>query len=531
MDTTYVLIIVLLTVAVVGTVARLVSIPYPVLLTIGGACLTAVPGFRPPPLDPDLILFFFLPPLLYKEAFHTSWHDFVRWIRPITMLSIGLVAVTMFTVGATTKLLFPLMAWPVALALGAIVSPTDTVAANAVIHRLRVPRRVSAIVGGESLVNDATGLVALQLTIAVILSGQFTPTDVGLTFLWTSAVGVAVGLSVGWIAHQVNRAVRDTTVLFTASLIAPYVAFAGAHAMHASGVLAVVAAGFYVNWRIHAVAAETRYQLFTVWRLLAYLIDALCFVLIGIEVPRLIMAVPAISLVQLFFAGACITAVVIAVRIIWMFLAAYGPLTLLPRMRAREGGYPTWQNVLLASWCGMRGAVSLAAALTIPTIVNSKPFEERDLLIFCTFCVICGTLLLQGLTLTPLIRLLGIRDDEHAAEEERLARISLIQAALSRLDELRSQKKIEAKTLDHVEMTYMERLTALIQSAVASASPNSQPKTQQNVFDAELHAIQAERERLLDLRDSARINDMTQAHLQAELDVAEMRLRSNSGHG
>ncbi|MBL8878714.1 MAG: Na+/H+ antiporter [Phycisphaerales bacterium] len=531
MHTAYTLIIVLLTVAVIGSVARLVSIPYPILLTIGGTCLSVIPGFHAPPLDPDLILFFFLPPLLYKEAFHTSWHDFLRWIRPILMLSIGLVALTMFAVGASAMALFPLMAWPVALALGAIVSPTDTVAANSVIHRLRVPRRVSAIVGGESLVNDATGLVALQITIGVIVSGHFAPANVAGAFLWTTLAGMGVGLAVGWIAHRVNRAIRDTTVLFTSSLIAPYAAFAGAHALHGSGVLAVVVAGFFVSWRIHVVSAETRHELYTVWRLVTYVIDAVCFVLIGIEVPRLIAAAPERSLGEWFFAGAFITAVVIAVRIVWMFAAAYGPLMLFRRLREREGGLPTWRNVLLASWCGMRGAVSLAAALSVPAVVNSEPLAARNLLIFCTFCVICGTLLVQGLTLTPLIRLLGIRDDEHEAEEERLARISLIQAALSRIDDLRREQNIAAGTLDHVETNYMERLTALIQKAAAAAEPTRTADVPTNVFDVELRAIEAERERLLDLRDSARINDMTQSRLQEELDVQEMRLRAEGGRG
>lgn len=531
MHTANTLIIILLTVAVVGPIARWMSVPYPVLLTIGGACLSLIPGFHAPPLDPDLIFFFFLPPLLYKEAFHASWHDFLRWIRPILMLSIGLVVVTMFTVGATAKALFPLMAWPAALALGAIVSPTDTVAAHAVIHRLRVPRRVSAIVGGESLVNDATGLVALQITIAVIVSGHFALVDVAGSFMWTALAGVGVGLAVGGIAHRVNCAIHDTTVLFASSLIAPYAAFAAAHALHASGVLAVVVAGFFVSWRIHVVSAQTRHELYTVWRLLTYVIDAVCFVLIGIEVPRLISAADGQSLGQLFFAGACITAVVIAVRIVWMFAAAYGPLTLFRKLREREGGLPTWRNVLLASWCGMRGAVSLAAALAVPMVVNDAPFADRDVLIFCTFCVICGTLLIQGLTLTPLIRLLGIRDDEHAAEEERLARISLIQAALSRVDELRRDQTIDARTLDHVETAYMERLTALIRRAAATASPERGENMPSNIFDVELQAIEAERERLLDLRDGARINDMTQARLQEELDVSEMRLRAEGAHG
>lgn len=526
LETAYALIAMLAALAFVGLITRRMSTPYPVLLVICGAAITLIPGVRPPPLDPNLILLFFLPPLLYKEAFHTSWHDFTRWLRPILMLAIGLVAATVLAVGLTAKFLFPALPWPVCFILGAIVSPTDTVAAMAVIHRLRVPRRLTAILGGESLVNDATALVALQLAIGVVLSGAFSWLDVGAEFAWTVVGGVAIGLGVGVLANMVNRLIRDTMVLFTFSIIAPYVAFAGAHAVHASGVIAVVVAGFFVAWRIHQVAADTRYQLYTVWRLVAYVIDGLCFVLVGIELPRLFTTAVDYDVPQVLAAGAWITLAVVLARVVWLIPGAYLPMYLSPRLRKHEGGYPPLRNVMLATWCGMRGAVSLAAAMSVPMMAGDQPFPGRDIVIACTVCVIIGTLIVQGLTLQPLIRLLGIRDDENQGEEERLARISMIQAALSHLDELRSRAGNDAAALDHVETGYMERLRLLIDGRIRSA-PGERPHP--HLFEIELEALHAERKRVLSLRDKSNINDQTQTRLQEELDVAEMRLR-NAGN-
>ena len=526
LETAYALIAMLLVMALIGLLARRVNTPYPVMLVMGGVALTFIPGVKPPPLDPNLILLFFLPPLLYKEAFHTSWHDFVRWLRPILMLAVGLVAATVLVVGLAAKLLLPDLPWAVCFILGAVISPTDTVAATAVIHRLRVPRRLTAVLGGESLVNDATGLVALQLAIGVVLSGAFSWIDVGVEFAWTVVAGVAIGLVVGAAAHFVNRVVRDTLVLFTFSIIAPYVAFAAAHAVHASGVIAVVVCGFFVAWRIHSVAADTRYQLFTVWRLLAYLIDGFSFVLIGVEVTRIFGADGIHAAGSVLLAGAVITVVIVLIRALWVFPGAYLPLWLSPRLRRHEGGYPPVKNVFLASWCGMRGAVSLAAALSVPMMMGDQPFPGRDDVIACTIIAIIGTLIVQGLTLSPLIKLLGIRDDAGAGEEERLARISMIQAALSRLDELRTKPNCDERAADHVETAYMERLRLLIDGRVRT-QPGEEPHP--DLFTVELEALHAERQRVLSLRDKSNINDMTQSRLQEELDIAEMRLRSAEG--
>lgn len=528
MEIAYTWIAMLLSMALVGVLARRVSIPYPILLVAAGLAIGLVPWFHPPPLNPDLILFFFLPVLVYREAFETSWRDFNRWLTTILMLSVGLVAATIVGVAFVAKWSLPDMPWSVAFVLGAIVSPTDTVAASAVLHRIHVPRRLSAILGGESLVNDATGLVALQLAIGVVASGAFDWLNVSRAFLWTVIGGVAVGLIVGYLAHEANRRIRDTTVLFTLSLVAPSFAFVAAHMLHASGVLAVLTVGFWVSWRFHAVKAHTRYDLYAVWRLMAYVVDGLCFLLIGLEIPRLVQSVESERLPDFLLAGGLVTLAVIVIRILFMFPSAHIPLRLSAKLREREGEIPAAKHLFLGAWCGMRGAVSLAAALAVPLLINAKPFPCRDELLICTFCVIIGTLVVQGLTLHPLIRWMGISGDAHAGEEERLARISMMQAALSRLDQIKAETQVDPAAIDHVEATYMERLRLLISAPSPVRRCHELTDKSGSLFAVEFETLLSERSRLLDLRDSGDINDLTHIRLQEELDMIEMRAMAHT---
>jgi len=523
MEIAFTWIVMLLSMALVGLLARIVSIPYPILLVAAGLAIGLAPGFQPPPLNPDMVFFFFLPVLVYKEAFHTSWRDFHRWLRPIVFLAVGLVIATIVAVAVAARLIMPELPWGVAFVLGAIVSPTDTVAANTVLHKLHVPRRLSAILGGESLLNDATGLVALQLALGVVVSGALSWFDVGRDFVWTVVGGAGVGLLVGVLVHQANRRIRDTTILFTLSLIAPLAAFAIAYWVNASGVLAVLAVGFWVSWRFHAVQAHTRYDLYAVWRLMAFVVDAVCFLLIGIEIPRILASVTSVMLPHYLFAGGIITLTVIVVRFAWMFPATYVPLKIVAAFREREGGMPPRKSVFLASWCGMRGAISLAAALAVQEVIARQQDGAWDAVIICTFCVIIGTLILQGLTLHPMIRMLGISGDANAEEEERLTRISMMQAALSRLDQLKAETRVDPVAIDHVEATYMERLRLLITAATPVRRCSELTDKTDSLFAVEYEALQSERARLLSLRDSADINDLTHLRLQEELDIIEMR--------
>jgi CPA1 family monovalent cation:H+ antiporter len=517
-DTLLVVIVLLAVVACVGAVAPRLRVPYPILLAAAGLLAAVVPGVPTLPLDPDLILLIFLPPLLYSDAFQSSWLDFRRWLRPIAMLAIGLVAATTLLVGLVAKACFPDLPWAACFILGAVVSPTDTVAAQAVIERLRIPRRITAILGGESLVNDATGLVGVQLGVAVALSGVFHAGDAALSFAWVAGGGVVAGLAVGIVFAWVNTWRLESAVLFTCSLLAPYLAFAAAAAAGASGVLAVVVAGFLVSWRIHDIRPASRLALFATWEQLVFVLNGFCFIFIGLETPRLLRSLGAAGTWPVTGA-ALIALTVIVLRIAWCVPGAYVPLWISARMRGREGGYPALREVFVLSWCGMRGVVSLAAALALPPyLADGQPFPGRDLIIFCTLAVIFSTLVVQGLSLLPLIRLLGIRDDAADADEIRHAREAVLGAGIARLDAFCSEHSCPI-AVHHLREAMVDELDGLHEQDSSIRDRAAKRRAVSIEVKRAIHAAQGQE--LLRLRDRQQINDRTCLMLQLELDRSE----------
>ncbi len=511
-----VLIAILSVLAVASLAAPRIRVPAPVLLALAGMVLAFVPQLPRVPLHPDLILFLFLPPILYADAFKTSWTDFRRWLRPILMLAVGLVAATILIVGVVAHSLLPELPWAACFILGAIVSPTDTVAIHAVIERLRVPRRVTAILGGESLVNDATGLVGVQLGVAVALSGAFELGHVALNFAWVAGGGVLVGAAVGAVFSGVNRWVRGTPVLFVLSLLSPYLAFVLAHHFGASGVLAVVVAGFVVAWRIHQVTPQARIDLYATWNLVVFVLNGMCFVFIGLETPHLFAELDGDQRRTLVIAGLGVSLAVILVRVVWIFPGAYLPLYFLRSARKREGGYPSWQSVTVASWCGVRGVVSLAAALALPsTLPDGSPFPGREAILICTLTVISVTLLVQGPTLLPLIRLLGIREEETSADEVRQAREEILSAGIARLDAFCSETSCPI-SVHHFRALMSDELEALRDQDVEQRQrAGVRLAVSQDVRRA---VTAAQQTALLSLRDKGAINDQSYLALQLELD-------------
>lgn len=510
------LVLVLLAVlAGVHLLAQRVTTPAPILLAIAGGLVALIPGLPRMELDPDLILVLFLPPLLYADAFDTSWIDFRRWLRPILMLAIGLVILTSLVVGLVAHSFMPSMPWAVCFVLGAIVSPTDTVAVQAVIERLHVPRRVTAILGGESLVNDATGLVGVQVGVAVALSGAFEAKALALEFAWVAGGGIAVGLAAGVAFAQANRFIREPRVLFVLSLLSPYFAFLTAHALGTSGVLAVVIAGFVVAWRIHTVPAKARVELYATWEMLVFVLNGLCFVFIGLETPRLLREAHATDS-SVFVAGLAVSAAVIVTRIVWCLPNSYLPFWLSRSLREREGGYPPLQNVTLVSWCGVRGVVSLAAALSIPHMLDDgSPFPGRNQVIACTLVVILVTLIAQGLTLIPLIRLLGIRDDDDTAHEVCAAREAVLAAGIARLDEYCSETSCPI-SVHHWRTAMADELVTIRDE---DEEERKLASTRLAVsLDVHREVARAQANALLALRDQGKINDNTYMELQLELD-------------
>ncbi len=503
--------------AVVTLLAPRLRVPQPLALAIAGVALTFIPAVRGIEIDPNLILVGFLPPLLYADAWQTSWRDFQRWLRPILMLAIGLVALTILVVGVVAKLCLPDLPWAVCFILGAIVSPTDTVAAQAVLERLRVPRRTTAILGGESLVNDATGLVGVQIGVVVVLEGMFDFGAVLGQFAWVAGAGVVVGVVVGAAFSLVHRVVRDPSVLFTLSLLSPYLAWAIASSLGVSGVLAVVVAGAVVAWRVHRIPAQARMPLRATWQQLTFVLNGLCFLYIGLESPCLLQRAFGAG-ADLWLAGLAVSAAVILSRIVWCWPSAYLPLWLFPKLREREGGYPSPRGVVVVSWCGVRGAVSLAAALSLPTMVDAEnAFPGRDEVIACTVAVILATLFVQGGTLFPLVKLLGLRDDGTTAAEMRQARERLLQAGIARLDAFCSEQSCPVAV-----HRFREAMSDELASLRADDEAERTRAAQRLAVSREVRAAvaTAQEGELLGLRDRGVIDDQAYNNLLLELDLA-----------
>lgn len=509
------LILVLGIVGLMAFLAQRVAIPEPVLLAVAGVAWSLTPGLPKLMIDPHVVLAVFLPPLLYSEAWGSSWLDFRRWLRPILQLAVGLVAFTIAVVGVVAHQLMPGLPWAACFLLGAIVSPTDTVAVQSVLDRLRVPRRSTAILGGESLVNDATGLLGTGIAIVVVLTGVFELGEIAVSFARIVGLGLAVGVAVGWLAASVNRLARGTQLLFVCSLLAPYVAYFAAEHVGASGVLSVVIAGFIASWRVHYIEPESRVELYSTWDQLAFLLNGLMFLFVGLETPhRLTEAFE--SSPGIIWTALVISAVVILARFVWIFPGAYLPLFFSKRLRDFEGGYPPKRAVLLGAWCGVRGAVSLAAALSIPaTLGDGSVFPGRAEIIACTLMVILVTLIGQGVTLLPLVRALGLSDADPTDAEVRRAREAMLAAGIARLDEFCSQRSCPI-AVHRLREAMTEQLAALRSE---DAAARAEARQRFSVAKEVRHAVyEAQSAALLSLRDQQVVNDQVHQELQLELD-------------
>jgi len=518
----------LLAVAVLALVARKLTIPYPILLVVGGLLLGLIPKLPKVRLDPELVFLFVLPPLLYPAALFTSWRDFRANLRPIALLAIGLV---LFTTVSVAYLVHSFMDLPLAVGfvLGAIISPPDAIAATAIADRLKVPRRIVAILEGESLVNDATALVAYRFAVAAVVTGSFSLAHASIQFFVVGIVGNLVGLAVGWLAEQFHKRVEDAPIEITVSLLTPFVAYLAAERLGLSGVLAVVTAGLYLGMRMpELLSFRTRLRGGPVWEMVEFLLNGFVFILIGLQLPEVLSALSghSIPVHQLVWYALLISLAVIVIRILWVFPATYLPRLLFKRV-CRHDPYPPWRHVTLVAWTGMRGVVSLAAALALPlTLRNGSPFPARDLILFLTFVVILATLVLQGLSLPPLIRCLGIQDDRSIEREEREARLKANQAALTRLNEIAHRDPAKDEVLQRLRVEYEDHIRQ-----VEGAEPEI-AGTPLRLFSSEYErlsheALQIERVTILKLRNQDVINDEVLRRIQRDIDLAEARLQQH----
>lgn len=527
METAELLILLLVSLAGFGLLARWLQVPEPIMLVMGGLAISLVPDLPAVRLKPEYVFLIVLPPLLYAQAWLTSWKDFRDNLRPITFLAVGLVLFTTTAVALVAHALAPALPLSAAFVLGAIVSPPDAVAASAIAQRLRLPKRMVIILEGESLVNDATALVAYKFALAAVVTGSFSLAEAGRDFLLVVAGGIAIGLVVGWVFARLLRWVRDDLIDIVLLLIAPYVAFVGADAVHVSGVLATVAAGIWLGaLGPELLSASTRLAGQSFWRMLVFLLNGAVFMLIGLELPEVMKSLHDHSWEELLRNAALIGAVVIVTRIIWVYPGAYLPRWLSARIRAREPR-PSRRQVMVFGWCGMRGVVSLAAALAVPyALPNGTEFPGRDLILFFTFCVILMTLVGQGLTLPWLIRRLGVSVTETDTEIERTARKAATHAALARIEEFAAEQRFTEQAVAVVTASYQERLHHL-DDDLAEAMGWS-PARQRSIESRRLRreALAAERRQLIALHRQHRLSKELLYKLQHELDLEETRLGS-----
>ncbi len=511
-------------VAALAVIARKISVPYPVLLVLAGLGLSFVPRLPEVKLNPDVVFYFFLPPLIYPAALFTSWRDFRRNLRPILLLAIGLVLFTMGTVACLAHWLVPNLPWAAAFALGAIVSPPDAVAATSIIRRLSVPHRIEAILEGESLVNDATALVALQFAVAAVMSGGFSIGGAALRFVWVSAGGIAFGLLVGLIIRWVHRHLDDPPVQITISLLTPFAAYLPAERLHFSGILATAAVGMYLGWHSPLIVrARYRLQAFAFWEMVVFLLNGFVFITIGLQLPRILLGIRSDSLGTLINEGLLISGAVVLVRIAWVFPAAYLPRLFSKKLRARDP-FPSWQQIALVAWAGMRGVISLAAAFALPfVLIDGSAFPGRDYILFFTFCVILVTLVFQGLTLPFVVRKLGLKDDGSTDEEERRARLAANKAALEQLGNAAGNEDYREDVIDRLRAEYDDRIAQLELCAQSPEDCSGGIATPQYQRLQQI-ALNVERQTIIALRNQRVINDIALRRIQRDLDLAEARL-------
>ena len=505
-------------VAAMLALAPALRIPYPILLVLGGLLIGITPGMPEFELPPELVFFGVLPPLLYGAAFFTSLRDLRATARPIGLLAIGLVVVTTVGVAVVAHEFVDGLSWGAAFVLGAIVSPTDPLAATSIARRLGVPRKLVTIVEGESLVNDGTGLVAYRVAVATVVTGTYSEWHTAGLFIVSVGGGIAVGLGVGWLVRQVRRRLDNPPAEITISLMTGYLAFIPAELIGVSAVLAAVTAGIYLGWHTPELTTpQVRLQGVAVWEIVQYLLNALLFVLIGLQLPVVMDALEDVSASQLVGYAAIVSLTVIMLRFAWVFAVLN-----LPKWVARR--MSNWRGAFFLSWTGMRGAVSLAAALALPLETDAgAPFPARDLILFLTFAVILVTLVGQGLTLPIVIRALRLEDDGLEDSEDARARIHAAEAALARLEELVAEDWVREDTAERVRGAYRFRTTRF-QARLDDGDDGSIESRSQDYQRLRRELLDAERRALIDLRRSGAISNEVWIRVGRDLDLEDQRL-------
>jgi len=526
-ETVQIAVLLLIVLAAVALAARRLDLPPAILLVVAGVALALVPGLPRIELVPEMVLLLVLPPLIYSAGVAMSWREFRFNLRPIALLAIGCVVFTTAAVAAVAHALLGL-SWAAAFVLGAIISPPDVVAPLAIARRLGLPRRLRVILEGEGLVNDATALILYRFAIAAVSAGTFAVGEAVATFAAIAVGEIAFGLAIGWLTLRARHAARDPRVEVTLSLVTPYLAYWVPEHLGGSGVLATVVAGLYISWHgPRLITAETRLQGVFFWGLLTYLIEGMVFLLTGLQARTLLDRAGDVDVLELLASAALISAVVVVARFVWVFPSTYLPRWLSPAL-ARRDPSPPWQSPFLIGFTGIRGIVTLAAALAIPLrTASGDPFPHRDLILFLAFAVIVVTLIGQGLLMPSVIRMLGL--DVHSREERRLeaadelaSRRLGVEAALRRIEDFAIARELPEAILTPVRAHHAQRLRQLDQLAGFDAEERG---LAEGAIALERVLIAAEREQLYARMCSGEVLDEVRRRLENELDLREAQLR------
>ena len=515
-------------VAMFAGLARRLKVPYPILLVVAGILVSFAPGMPRIGFTPDLVFVVFLPPLLYSAAWTLSWREFQRNFVSIAMLAVGLVLFTVVGLAVAAGSLLPGFDWRSGVLLGAVVAATDAIAATSIARRVGLPQRIVDILEAESLVNDGTGLLALQFGLTMLLTGRTPSLVEGIgRLIFLTGGGILIGLAIGGVVSWFERWVDDGPIEIVISILVPYAAYLIGDRAHASGVIAVIACSMYMSRQSpEYMSPQVRLQTAAVWDALTFVLNGIVFVLIGLQLPYVMGQIGGMSRRVLFEYGLGFSAVMIVLRMIWVYSETYIAYGIRRWKGNAHAAAPDPRAVFVIGWGGMRGVLSLAAAVSLPYVLpNGSMFPQRSMIIYLAFCLIVATLVFQGLTLPWLIRTLGLSESGNLNREEQEARRILLREALVHLDRRRSRHRDQEGMFSELIGSYQRRLNAM---------PAEREEPVQGLVDrarrqeAILAVLQVEREALLRLRDEGRIDDEVMRTLQRELDLAESRMHSGS---
>ncbi len=521
----------------INAIANKRKLPYPILLMVAGLLLGFIPQLPELAMDPQVIFVLFIPPLLYDAASKTSWHEFRTSIRPISALAISLVFFTTLFVAVAAYYMIPGFTWPLAFVLGAVVSPPDAVASSGIIKGLGLNKKVITILEGESLVNDASALIAYRYAVAAVTTGTFIFWEAGIQFLLVAGIGIAIGVTTGFLFSLAHKRIENNPVVETSlSLITPFIAYLVAEHFHMSGVLAVVCAGLVIAWRSPEIFSyNARMRTRVVWDSLIFLLHGFVFLLIGLQLPSIIKDLGNYPLMEILGYGLVISLVAIVVRIIWVFSGAYWQSYFQKRKMARSGiannsiDEDGWKNVLIVAWTGTRGVISLAAALALPLVTgDGSAFPKRHSIIFLAFVVIFVTIVVQGLTLPLLIRWLKIKPPENPDEEHNELKLSLAISTLQFIENelpVRLSKKAEIVLKNKFEGIIDELTKERIRYKKAKRNEEEiKPIPADALIMAQVEIHKFQRSLLLKMHKEGKHSDAVIRQVEGELDIYELKV-------